>query len=185
MPGFANVQNDSSSMKFSADIAAQRSASPLKFTSFFSGTRVASAETRRMLGVADHSVILALNETRKTLLASRLMIADRSKRLSDALTAKILPGDGVWIEACNRVDTSGMRVALDLLFLDSDSRVLAAVTDVRPGSACPEVEKAVGVLELAAGTIQLSQTEKGDRVVLEPIVPPPSNELGNARASRS
>jgi uncharacterized protein len=139
-----------------------------------------------MIGVADHSLILALNETRKTLLASRLMIADRSQRLSDALGARILPGDGVWIEACNRVDTSGMRVSLDLLFLDSDYRVLAAVTDVRPGSACPEVEEAVGVLELAAGTIQLSQTEKGDHVVLEPIVPPPPpDEPVNARASRS
>jgi hypothetical protein len=138
-----------------------------------------------MIAVADHSLILALNETRKTLLASRLMIAGRSKRRSDALAERILPGDGVWIEACNRVDTSGMRVSLDLLFLDSDYRVLAAVTDVGPGSACPEVEKAVGVLELAAGTIQLSQTEKGDHVVLEPIVPPASSEPVNARASRS
>jgi uncharacterized protein len=138
-----------------------------------------------MIVVADHSLILALNETRKTLVASRLMIARRSNRRSDALAERILPGDGVWIEACNRVDTSGMRVSLDLLFLDSDYRVLAAVTDVRPGSACPEVEKAIGVLELAAGTIQLSQTEKGDHVVLEPIVAPASNDPVNARASRS
>jgi hypothetical protein len=136
-----------------------------------------------MIGVADRSLILALNETRKTLLASRLMIADRSTRLSEPVAARILPGDGVWIEACNRVDTSGMRASLDLVFLDSDHRVLATVTDVRPGSACPEVESAAGVLELAAGTIQLSQTEKGDRVVLEPIVPPSSNEPISARAS--
>jgi hypothetical protein len=138
-----------------------------------------------MIGVADHSLILALNETRKTLLASRLMVADRSTQRSEAVAARILPGDGVWIEACNRIDTSRMRVSLDLLFLDSDYRVLAAVTDVRPGSACPQVEQAVGVLELAAGTIQLSQTEKGDRVALEPIVPPPSSEPINARGSRS
>ena len=139
-----------------------------------------------MVEVADHSLILALNETRKTLLASRLMIANRSKRFSDARAGRILPGDGVWIEACKRVDTSGMRFSLDLLFLGSDNRVLAAVTDVAPGSACPEVEEAVGVLELAAGTIQLSQTEKGDHVVLEAIVPPPpSDEPIGARASRS
>jgi hypothetical protein len=137
-----------------------------------------------MLAVADHSLILALNETRKTLLASRLMISDRSKQRA-ATAENILPGDGVWIEACNQVDTSLMRASLDLLFLDSDHRVVAAVTDVRPGSACPEVEKAVGVLELAAGTIQLSQTEKGDHVVLEPIVPPRTSEPANARTSRS
>lgn len=138
-----------------------------------------------MLAVADHSLILALNETRKTLLASRLMISDHSKQRAATLAENILPGDGVWIEACNQVDTSLIRASLDLLFLDSDHRVVAAVTDVRPGSACPEVEKAVGVLELAAGTIQLSQTEKGDHVVLEPIVPPRTSEPANARTSRT
>jgi uncharacterized protein len=138
-----------------------------------------------MLAVTDHSLILALNETRKTLLASRLMISDRSKQRAATLAENILPGDGVWIEACNHVDTSLVRASLDLLFLDSDHRVVAAVTDVRPGSACPEVEKAVGVLELAAGTIRLSQTEKGDHVVLEPIVSPRTSDPANARTSHS
>ena len=135
--------------------------------------------------VETQSLILALNETRKTLLASRLLMADASQGRPAMLASEIRPGDGVWVKACNRVDTSAMRVSLDLLFLDSDHRVVAALTHVRPGSTCPEVEEAVGVLELAAGTIRLSQTEKGDHVALEPIVTRPAHEPAGARASRS
>lgn len=120
---------------------------------------------------AEPALILALNETRKTLLASRLHVGGPA--VIDALPAKpdMLPGDGVWIEACNRVDTSSMPVSLDLVFLDSDHRVVGAMTSLRPGSPCPAVEGAVGVLELAAGTIRRTQTRRGDRVLLEPIVP--------------
>jgi hypothetical protein len=135
--------------------------------------------------VAVRTPILALNQTRRTLLASRLMILDRSKQQEAGVVDKIFPGDGVWLEACNRVDTSRMHGSLDLVFLDSDQQVVAALTDVRQGSACPEVEKAVGVLGLAAGTIRLSQTEMGDRVVLEPIMSPADGKPPGARARRS
>jgi hypothetical protein len=138
-----------------------------------------------MLVMADHSLILALNETRKTLLASRLMIAKLSKHRDPTVIDEILPGDGVWIEACTRVDTSAMRASLDVVFLDSEHRVVATVTNVRPGSACPEVEKAAGVLGLAVGMIQFTQTEKGDHVVLEPIIPPRADGPVTTRASRS
>jgi hypothetical protein len=154
------------------------------FLAFFSAHRLLRRQ-RGVLAVAAQSLILALNETRKTLLASRLMIADHSRRRDTTVVDTILPGDGVWIEPCKRVDTSGMRASLDLLFLDSDRRVVAAVADVPPGSACAEVEKATGVLELAAGTIRLTQTETGDHVVLEPIVAPPAEGPFATRGSRS
>ena len=132
------------------------------------------------------SLILALNETRKTLLASRLLRAQGPASHTARLAANIRPGDGIWVEDCNRVDTDGIRVPLDLLFLDSEHRVVATVTDLRPGVSSPEVQEATGVLELAAGTIRQSQTEKGDSVVLEPIVPIDGrNVAGAARSSRS
>jgi hypothetical protein len=135
--------------------------------------------------VEAQSLILALNETRKTLLASRLLQVRGSEAGLASLAANIHPGDGVWIDDCDQVDTTGMRASLDLLFLDAGYRVVAVVTNLRPGSACPQVERAVGVLQLAAGTIQLSQTQKGDHVVLEPIVTQSVREAAGARAQRS
>jgi uncharacterized protein len=116
-----------------------------------------------------HSLILALNETRKTLLASRLIVARGSQMRSLAIAQSIRPGDGIWIDACNSIDTSGMDGPVDVLFLDSGKRVVGIANDVRPGKQFRAVEDAVGVLKLAPGTIRLSQTQKGDHVVLEPI----------------
>jgi uncharacterized protein len=130
------------------------------------------------------SLILALNETRKTLLASRLLVVRGSEIRLASLAANIRPGDGVWIDGCDRIDTSGMRAAFDVLFLDAEHRVVAVVPNLRPGSKYPKVESAVGVLQLADGTIRLSQTEKGDHVSLEPIVPRAASEVAGARASR-
>lgn len=121
--------------------------------------------------VESHSLVLALNETRKTLLASRLLIAKGAHGLATTAAENICPGDGVWIEACNSIDTSSVREPLDLLFLDSKHRVVATVPNLGRGARCPEVEEAAGVLEVAAGTIRLSQTEKGDHIVLEAISP--------------
>jgi hypothetical protein len=135
--------------------------------------------------VEAQSLILALNETRKTLLASRLLLVRGSEARLAAFVPNIHPGDGVWIDDCDQVDTTGMRASLDLLFLDAAYRVVAAVTNLRPGSICPRVDRAVGVLQLAAGTIQLSQTQKGDHVVLEPIVTESVREAAGARAQRT
>jgi hypothetical protein len=135
--------------------------------------------------VETNSLILALNETRKTLLASRLLLARASERRAAALAGDIRPGDGIWTEACDSIDTSGMRAPVDVVFLDSDRRVVGTVSNVRPGKELPVMEEAAGVLELAAGTIQLSQTRKGDQVVLEPIVSRTSAEPPPARVSRS
>ena len=120
------------------------------------------------------ALILALNETRRTLLASRLCVAHSPNGGTRGPREPIRPGDAVWLEACSRVDLSGMPASLDLLFLDSDQRVLAAFSEFSPRGRYAEVAGAASVLELAAGTIVLTSTRKGDRIVLEPIVPDPS-----------
>jgi uncharacterized protein len=114
--------------------------------------------------------ILALNETRKTLLASRLRMARSVGARRGANGGRILPGDGLWIESCRQVNTSGMDSSLDLLFLDADHRVVEKVTSMPPGAVSPEVSRAMGVLELPEGTIPATQTEIGDRILIEAIV---------------
>jgi hypothetical protein len=77
-----------------------------------------------------------------------------------------------------------MAVSLDLLLLDSDDRGVAVI-EVKRGSSCTEVEEAVGVLELAAGTTGFSQTDKGDDIALAPVVPYPVGEAAGAGAASS
>ena|SRR5438874_2016587 len=77
-----------------------------------------------------------------------------------------------------------MAVTLDLLLLDSDDRGVAVI-EVQRGSSCTEVEEAVGVLELAAGTTGFSQTEKGDDIALAPVVRYPIGEAPGAGAASS
>lgn len=114
--------------------------------------------------------ILVLNETRKTLLASRLRMSRSTARGESFAIGTILPGDGYWVEPAKQVDTFGMAVPLDLLFLDADYRVVEKVGNLQPGALSPQVAKATGVLELPAGTIPATHTEIGDRILIEAIV---------------
>jgi uncharacterized protein len=118
----------------------------------------------------DRGPVLALNETRKTLLASRLRFGACPRTRHTVRGLRIFPGDGIWVESCKQVDTSGMPVPLDLLFLDADHRVVAKVTHVPPGERSPRISVAHGVLELPAGTIVSTNTEIGDRILIEAIV---------------
>jgi hypothetical protein len=117
-----------------------------------------------------HPTVLVLNETRKTLLASRLHWARPGRVHHELRGRKILPGDGIWLEACDQVHTTGMAAPLDLLFLDADHRVVEKISHLPPGSSSPRVPVACGVLELPAGTIRSTQTEIGDRILIEAIV---------------
>ena len=122
------------------------------------------------------ALILALNETRKTLLASRLHVSSALSSENRHPFQPILPGDGVWVRSLRVGDIAAMPDSLDLVFLDSERRVLAAVPNSGPTADAAKLAQAVEVLELAPGTIQESQTERGDRIVLDPILPASRNE---------
>jgi hypothetical protein len=110
--------------------------------------------------------MLALNETKRTVLASRLRVAGApAAQRKD----QIRPGDGVWIESCRQIDTSTMRFSLDLVFLDEGHTVVAVVPNLKQGMECPEVAGAAGVLEVAVGTAMLTHTQTGDRILIEPV----------------
>jgi hypothetical protein len=132
---------------------------------------------RKEYSYVNQAPILALNETRKTLLASRLRLTRAAVKAPGA-RAPVFPGDGLWVEPCIEVDTTGLPVSLDLLFLDEDHRVVESVTAMRPGGRSPRVSQARGVLELPAGTIPATHTEIGDRILIEPIVPASSPPRG-------
>jgi hypothetical protein len=56
----------------------------------------------------------------------------------------------------------GMRCALDVAFLDSHGRIVAAYPELRPGGRTRWHSAARDALELPAGTLALTDTREGD-----------------------
>jgi len=109
------------------------------------------------------------NVTRGVVLATQVRVADSSAgRRRGLLDAKTLePGAGLWIVPCEAIHTFGMKVRLDIVFLDKNLKVRKISPDVGPRriSICL---RAHSVLELAAGTTERSGTQSGDQLRREP-----------------
>src|SRR5690348_12563846 len=105
------------------------------------------------------------NVTRGVTLATQIRVANSSAaRRRGLLDAEILePGTGLWIVPCEAIHTFGMKVRLDIVFLDKDLKVRKISPDVGPWrfSICL---RAHSVLELAAGTVARSGSQPGDQL---------------------
>jgi uncharacterized membrane protein (UPF0127 family) len=101
-------------------------------------------------------------------LAARVTVADSFfSRLRGLLGAGSLPhGEGLWIVPCKGVHTFGMRFPIDVIFLDSEQRVVAAVSGLLPNRVTPFYRHAVSVLELPAGTLDGVPLATGERIVI-------------------
>jgi uncharacterized membrane protein (UPF0127 family) len=77
-------------------------------------------------------------------------------------------GTGLWIIPCEAVHTFFMKFAIDLIYLDRRHRVRGIVRDLRPWrfSICLPAHS---VLELPRGTIDRTDTRKGDQLELLPV----------------
>jgi uncharacterized membrane protein (UPF0127 family) len=106
-----------------------------------------------------------LNRTRQVVLAHRVEIADHgATRRKGLLGRDSLPaGEGLWIVPCESVHTFGMRFPIDLVYLDRNKKVKKIRNGVPPWrlSACLSAHS---VVELASGTVQMTQTKPGDKL---------------------
>jgi uncharacterized protein len=111
----------------------------------------------------------ALNLTRGTVLATNLEVAGSNKQRRKGLLGRdgLLPGQGLWIIPCESVHTFFMRFPIDLVYLDKTDRIRKVRSAVGAWrlSAC---FSAHSVLELAAGTIRATATQKGDQLEFHP-----------------
>lgn len=111
----------------------------------------------------------ALNVTRGTTLATRLELAGTGEKRRKGLLGRdsLLPGEGLWIAPCESVHTLFMRFAIDLVYLDRKHCVRKVRSSVGAWrvSAC---FSAHSVLELPAGTVKATRTERGDSVEIGP-----------------
>lgn len=106
------------------------------------------------LKLADGDVIC-----RKMIVASGLL--DRMKGL---MFSEELPDcDGFLINPCNSIHTFFMRYPLDVVFLDSDFKVVKVMYDLAPWRMTGIYFKSSQVLEMKAGTLKKNITP-GDKL---------------------
>jgi uncharacterized protein len=108
-------------------------------------------------------LMLVRNITRNTQLADRLEVAGSGYKRSKGLLGRssLAAGEGMWIVPCEAVHTFFMHFAIDLVYLDRKHRVKKVKSAVPPWriSACLSAHS---VVELPAGTVGSTQTQRGD-----------------------
>ncbi len=146
------------------------------------GTKTGLAELRlhtlivppRLAGTRKDGLVWVLpklrvtNQTRGRMLADRADIADTSaKRRTGLLKHKgLAPGEGLWIVPCEGVHTFAMKFPIDVVFLNRKRKILK----VRPNMVRRRIALSLmahSVLELPAGTLEQTGTERGDQLKLE------------------
>ncbi len=106
-----------------------------------------------------------LNLNRETVLAENVKVA-RSflSRLRGLMLSRSYPTEfgALIITPCNAVHTIFMSYPIDVLFVDKKWQVLHCCHILNPGKLSPIVRGAYAAVELPAGTVVSSYTQKGD-----------------------
>jgi hypothetical protein len=112
--------------------------------------------------------LCAYNQTRECFLGLEVDGVDLSlAKLKDRIVSLTLKsGEGLWLSPFRGLPEWGIRVPLDLLYLDQDGRVIDVVESYpvfRAGASTPQP---ASVLALPTHSIYSSQTQAGDQLVL-------------------
>jgi uncharacterized protein len=108
------------------------------------------------------------NITRDRLLGDQVEIADSSAKRRTGLLkhTSLEPGHGLWIVPCEAIHMIGMKFPIDVVFLSKKRQVLKLRERIPPGWKFSFCFTAHSVIELPAGTIADSGTQKGDQLEL-------------------
>ncbi len=110
-----------------------------------------------------------LNVTRGTVLAMRLEAAHTGPSRRKGLLGResLESGEGLWIAPCESVHTFFMKFPIDLVYLDRKHTVKKVRSSVGPWrlSGCLTAHS---ILELPAGTIGTTRTQRGDTLQIAP-----------------
>ncbi len=111
-----------------------------------------------------------INLTKETLLADKVILANTPfSRIKGLLGKQSLGGsEALIIEPCNSIHTFFMRFAIDVLFLDSQGKVVGIKENMPPFRLSRIYPKAKRVVELPPPAINQSRTCLNDQVVIEP-----------------
>lgn len=104
-----------------------------------------------------------MNVDRNVALGSRISFAGTSALRKQGLLGRdcLEEGAGIWIAPCEAVHTFGMKIPIDVIFLNRELRVKKAVPALKPGRVSVAFS-AYSVLEMDCGAIARSNTKVGD-----------------------
>jgi hypothetical protein len=108
------------------------------------------------------------NKTKGTTLADNAYLAaDLFSRLKGLLGRKCLrEGEALIIRPSNSIHTFFMRFAIDVLFVDRQNKIIAALKDILPWRVSPVYWNAYYVVELSRGVIEKTGTSAQDEIIL-------------------
>lgn len=132
------------------------------------GQRPAAGSASKAAGSVDARRLCAYNQTRECFLGLEVDSADLSlAKLKDRIASLSLKsGEGLWLAPFRGLPEWGIRVPLDLLYLDQDSRVIDVVESYPVFRANASTPQPASVLALPTHSIYSSQTQVGDQLVL-------------------
>jgi hypothetical protein len=109
------------------------------------------------------------NSTRNSCLGEQIGVADSSlTRLRGLLGKQFLaPGCGLFIVPTQAIHTVGMAFPIDVVFVDKKYSVVGVREAIPPFRMTRVFWRALGVVELPAGTIQRTHTKVGDQLKVE------------------
>lgn len=99
-------------------------------------------------------------------LSNNVAVADTLlKRMKGLLGKKeMLNGEALWIKPCISVHTFFMKFPIDVIFLDRRSRIIAAISNLKPNHITRLYLQAASVLELPEGVLEATDTKVGDEI---------------------
>lgn len=113
------------------------------------------------------------NRSKQTVLASEVELADTSwTRMRGLLGRKpdeFTSGKGLWIVPSQGVHTVGMSFPIDVVYLDSQRRVIHICQRLEPFRIAALKFRARSVIELPAGTLAQTDTSVGDEMEINEI----------------
>jgi uncharacterized protein len=70
------------------------------------------------------------------------------------------------IHPCHSIHSFGMQYRFDAVFIDRDGKVLHVILHMPPNRISRHVFRAHAVIELPTGTIESTETQKGDHITI-------------------
>jgi uncharacterized membrane protein (UPF0127 family) len=116
-------------------------------------------------------VVKVVDETRSTVIASQVEVADTSfRRMKGLLGRKGLDaGRGLWIKPSSGVHTIAMKFTIDVIGLDGDRRVIKLWENLVPYRITSVSSRLRSVVELPAGRIAECKVKMGDLLQMEAL----------------
>lgn len=113
------------------------------------------------------------NRTKGTVVAEAAATAQSSEQRREGLLKRtgLDPGEALWIVPCEAVHCFFMKFTIVVVFLNKAKKVVKLAPNLKPWRIAGCL-RAHSVLELPAGVIAGTQTEKGDQFEFEKVDAP-------------